>query len=105
VATPELLRVALPKLVDPWVKLTVPAGVPSAEVTVAVKVTLAPEAAVLEEEASVMVVADGVVLVPPPVLPVEPLLEVEPLLPPPHPESRQAATMNRTKNTTTQRWP
>lgn len=38
-AIPELLRVPLPKALDPSMNVTVPVGVPEAAVTVAVKVT------------------------------------------------------------------
>ncbi len=39
VATPELLSVPVPSVVDPSMKVTVPVGVPDDPVTVAVKVT------------------------------------------------------------------
>lgn len=86
VATPELLRVALPRLVIPCMKFTVPVGVPSPEVTVAVRVMLVPEAMLLEEADNFVVVTAGVVA-PEPLLPPEELLPaLLPLpLPPPQP--------------------
>ena len=43
VATPVLLSVPVPSTVAPDLKVTVPVGVPAAEVMVAVKVTACPE--------------------------------------------------------------
>ena len=68
VATPELLSVAAPRVVDPSLNVTVPVGVgvPEAGVTVAVKVTPAPtDIEVAEVESAVVdAVATGAVPVP-----------------------------------------
>ncbi len=45
VATPLPLRVPVPIVVAPLVKVTIPPGVPAVEVTVAVSVTFVPKAA------------------------------------------------------------
>ena len=45
VATPEPLRVPVPRFVTPSRKVTVPPGMPKPLVTVAVRVTLVPKAA------------------------------------------------------------
>jgi hypothetical protein len=89
VATPELLRVPVPRLVVPCMKFTVPVGVVSPEVTVAVKVTLAPKEILLELAARPVVVAAGVVLLEPP-LPEGPLPVVGLAAPPPQPHRQPA---------------
>jgi hypothetical protein len=58
IALPEL-RVAVPKLVEPFLKVTFPVGVvPNAGLTVAVNVTAWPNTDGFAEEASVVVVDD-----------------------------------------------
>jgi hypothetical protein len=83
----------------PWLKFTVPDGVPPAADTVAVKVTLVPEVALPEEDVSVVVVVAGVALdVPLPPAPV--LVEElpEPALPPPQPERTNTVAKLISKN-------
>ena len=58
VATP-LVSVAVPRLVEPSRKLTLPVGVPPLAVTVAVMVTVAPAAAGLGLAVKTVVVATG----------------------------------------------
>ena len=52
VATPEPLRATVPSTVAPSENVTLPAGVPPAEVTVAVKVTDCPEVDGLSDDVS-----------------------------------------------------
>jgi hypothetical protein len=66
VATPLLLRVEVPRLVEPSRKLTVPVGTPLSNpgcgVTVAVKVTDCPKPDGLRDDASAAIVAVRLVL-------------------------------------------
>ena len=52
-------KVAVPRVVVPWVKVTKPVGVTPLEVTVAEKVTLEPATDGLWDEVMVVVVAAG----------------------------------------------
>ena len=55
VATPEPLRVPVPRVAAPSLKVTVPVGVPPVPVTVAVKLTDCPYTDGFDEEVSVVV--------------------------------------------------
>ena len=57
VAWPEALSVPVPKVFAPSLKVTVPVGVPAAEVTVAVKVTAWPKTEELTLAVTLVVVA------------------------------------------------
>ena len=57
VAMPELLRVALPRVIGPFLNVTVPVGVPepgAVALTVAVKVTDCPKTDGLTDEVTVV---------------------------------------------------
>ena len=56
VATPEVFNVALPMVVLPRLKVTVPPGVPAVEATVAVRVTGDPNVDEFGDEVRVVVV-------------------------------------------------
>ena len=55
-AWPEPFKVALPRVLPPSVKVTVPVGVPDPPVTVAVKVTASPKLGVSSETIRAVVV-------------------------------------------------
>src|SRR5437773_1588963 len=83
VAWPEASRLALPKLVAPSKKVTLPVGVPAAGATaemVAVSMMLCPDTAGLDEEAKAVAVEPGFTVRP--VLPLmAPLVAVMVVLP------------------------
>lgn len=58
-ARPDPFSAAVPRTVPPLRKLTLPWGVPAADVTVAVRATLAPETIVVGATASAVVVGSG----------------------------------------------